>query len=135
MKVLDFEKLFDLVRPRLEKHDTQLRKAIPIKKRVTAALWCLSTGNFFRTVSKAFAIRKLTAVTITREFSAETFRLFPQFIKFPISQLETARTIKNFKQVCNSKIPQALGAIDGTHIFKQTPEKEQKYDCYCRKQR
>ena len=33
MNGLNFEKLVDLVHPALEKHDTQLRKAIPTEKR------------------------------------------------------------------------------------------------------
>ena len=131
MNGLNFEKLVDLVLPHLEKHDTKLRKAIPIEKRVAVVLWLLS----FRTVSKTFAIGKSTAVTITCEFCTEIFRLSPQFIKFPISQLETAKAIENFKQDCNCKIPPALRAIDDTHIFIQTPENERKYDYYCRKQR
>ena len=131
MNGLNFEKLVDLVSLRLEKHDTQMRRAIPIERRVAVALWRLSTGNSFHTASKTFAIGKSTAVTITREVCAEIFRLSPQFIKFPISQLETAKAIENFKQDCNSKIPQALGAIDGSLIFIQTPENERKYDYYC----
>ena len=39
--------IVQLVRPRLEKRDTQLLKAIPIEKRVGVALWRLSTGNYF----------------------------------------------------------------------------------------
>ena len=37
MNGMNFEKLVDLVRPRLEKQNTQLRKAIPIQKRVAVA--------------------------------------------------------------------------------------------------
>ena len=51
-----------------------------------------------------------------------------------ISQLESAKAIENFKQDCNCKTPQALVAINGTHIFIQTPENERKY-YYFRKQR
>ena len=51
-----------VVRPRLEKRDTQLHKAIPIEKRVDVALWRLSTGNFFRSIEKTFGIGKSTAV-------------------------------------------------------------------------
>ena len=98
-------------------------------------MWRLSTGNSFHTVSKTFVIGKSTAVTITREFYTEIFRLSGQFIKFPISQLKTAKTIENFKQVCDCKIPQALGAVVGNHIFIQTPENERKHDYYCHKQR
>lgn len=56
----------------------------------------------------------------------EIFRLSPQFIKFSISELETAKAIDNNKQGCVCKIPQALGAIDGTNIFKQTSENKRK---------
>ena len=38
MNGLNFEKLVDLVHPRLEKHDTHLRKAISIEKRGAVAL-------------------------------------------------------------------------------------------------
>ena len=96
MNSLNFEKLVDLVRQRSEKHDTQLRTAIPIERRAAVALWRLSTGNSFHTVSKTFAIGKSTAVTITRDVCAEIFRLSLQFIKFPISQLETA---KNYRKL------------------------------------
>ena len=58
MKGLNFEKLVDLLRPLLERYDTQLRKANPIEKRVAVALWRLSTGNSFRTVSTTLAIGK-----------------------------------------------------------------------------
>ena len=123
-----FGKLADLVRSPLEKKGTQLRNAIPTEKQVAVALWRLSTGNSFCVISKAFAIGKSTTVTITREFCTEIFRLFPQFIKFPISVLETVKAIDNFKQDCDCKISQILGAIDDTHIFIQTPQNEQKYD-------
>ena len=109
----------------------QLRNIIPIEKRVTVTLWNLSTGNSFRTISRILPSGKFTAVTITCEFCTEIFKLSLQFIKFPISQLETAKTIGNFKQDCNCKIPQALGAIDGTYILRQTLDNEQKYDYYC----
>ena len=47
MKHSTFLQIVQLVRPRLEKRDTQLLKAIPIEKRVGVALWRLSTGNYF----------------------------------------------------------------------------------------
>ena len=34
--------------------------------------------------------------------------------------------MKLFKCDCNCKIPQTVGAIDGTHIFIQAPENERK---------
>ena len=70
MKHSTFLQIVQLVRPRLEKRDTQLRKAIPIKKRVVA-LWKLSTGNSFRSIEKTFGIGKCTAVQITAELCKE----------------------------------------------------------------
>ena len=43
-----FEKLVNLLRGSLEKRDTHFRKAVPVKKRVVAALWILANGNSFR---------------------------------------------------------------------------------------
>ena len=47
-----FLQIVHLVRPRLEKRDTQLRKAIPIENLVGVALWRLSTGNSFWSIKK-----------------------------------------------------------------------------------
>ena len=121
MNGFNFEKLVNEVRHALEKQDTNMRKAIRVEKRVAKAIWRLSTGNSFRSVAKTFAIGKSTAVKITREFCKEFCRTASAFIKFPRNPLETAKAIH-----CHCTIPQALGAIDGTHIFIKTPENERK---------
>ena len=59
---INLEKLVALVQLNLETQDTNLRKVIPVAKRVGVALWRLVTGNSFRSVSKTFAIGKSTAV-------------------------------------------------------------------------
>ena len=46
----------------MAKADTVFRKAVPIEKRVGVALWRLSTGNSFRTISKVFGIGKSTVI-------------------------------------------------------------------------
>ena len=58
MKFETFMRIAELVMPRLAKQDTQLRRAIPIEKRVAIAIWRLSTGNSFRSVAKTFAVAK-----------------------------------------------------------------------------
>ena len=78
-----------------------MRKAIPIEKQVAVALWRMSTGNSIPIVSKTFTIRKSTEVTIICEVCTEIFILSPQFLKFPISQLKTEKTIENFKEDCD----------------------------------
>ena len=126
--------LVALVRPRLEKRDTQLRRAIPIEKRVAIALWRLATGNSFRTVAKTFAVGDSTAVQITKEFCLELTRLSPRFIKFPQTRRDTAKAIEEFKMDYQTEFPQVVGALDGTHIPIPAPNVESKADYYSRKQ-
>ena len=124
-----------VVQPALEKRDTQFRRAIPIEKRFEIALWRHSTGNPFRAVAKTFAVAKSTAVQITREFCSEMLRLAPRYIHFPRSRRETTEAIEQFKAFCQGRIPQVLGALDGTHIPIVAPNVDGKADYFSRKQR
>ena len=103
-----FEIIVEIVRPRLQKQNAQLRNAIPIKKRVTAAIWQLATGDSYRAVGKTFRIGKLTAVSITHDFYKELFRISRRFIRFLKSRSEICSAIPDFKEETNCKIPQAL---------------------------
>ena len=129
-----FLQLINLVRARMEKRDTNFRKAIPIEKRVAIALWRLSTGNSFRTTSVTFAVGKSTSVKITREFCETITDLAKRFIRFPRTRRETAEAIRKFKGDYNCELPQVLGAIDATHIRIIGPSCESKVDYFCRKQ-
>ena len=51
MKEETFDEIVQVVRPALEERDTQLRRAIPIEKRVRVAIWRLATRGGF-TVQK-----------------------------------------------------------------------------------
>ena len=112
-----------------------MRKAIPLEKRVGVALWSLAAGNSFCSFAKTFAIGNSTAVKITYDFYDKIVWISSNFTNFPQSQIEAPTAIKLFKSDCNFKFLKTVGAIDGTHIFIQTPENERKFDCCCRKQR
>lgn len=43
-----FLQLVELVTPRIFKHNTHLREAIPVHKQVAIALWWLAVGSSFR---------------------------------------------------------------------------------------
>ena len=60
------KKQVELVRPRLEKRDTNFRRAIPIGKRVGVAAWRLATGNSYRTIGQSFGIGESTAMKMRR---------------------------------------------------------------------
>ena len=72
-------------------------------------------------------------VSITHDFYKNLSRIFRRFISFPKSRSETRSAIRDFKEQTNCKIPQALGAIDCTHI-KISPVNEDKTDYFSRKQ-
>ena len=105
-----------VVRPALEKRDTHLRRAISIEKHVGVAIGRLATGDTFRSIAKTFAIGKSTTVKITKEFCLEMKRKASHYIKFPKTRLETSECIEKFRISTNCKIPQVVGAVDGTHV-------------------
>ena len=128
-----FEFIVDLVRGQLEKHRTNFRQSICIQKRVAVAIWRLSTGNSYRTISKVFGIGKATVIAICRDFNNELTRVAHQFINFPENGRETGTAIQSFQRFCNCVIPQVLGAIDGTHIEILSPDCLSKVDYFSRK--
>ena len=133
MSAETFEFVVNLVRLNLEKQS--FRNAITVEKRVAVAIWRLSTGNSYRTVSKVFGIGKSTVIKITKSFVKELIKLAPQFIKFPKTTYDTANAIQLFKIFCSCELPQVLGAIDGTHIEIMKPDTESAVDYFSRKQK
>ena len=109
-----FLRLVEMVEPEIYKRNTVFRDAISPAKRVAIALWRLAGGASFRTIAAHFDVGKSSCVTITKEFCKALNRFAGNYIKFPTNRDETARAIALFQDEC--KIPQALGAIDGTHI-------------------
>jgi len=107
-------RLVNLVSPEILRKNTRLRKAIPPAKRVDIALWRLAGGGRFGEVSSHFDVGKSSCVTITKEFCRAPNRFSRRFIKLPVNHHDTTRAIALFQDEC--KIPQAVGAIDGTHI-------------------
>ena len=66
-----FEYLLDMIRPGIEKMDTNFKKVITVEKRLAVALWRFSTGNTYRIISKVFAIAKSTVTKIVQEVTCE----------------------------------------------------------------
>ena len=119
----------------MAKADPVFRKAVPIEKRAGVGLRRLSTGSSFRTISKVFGIGKSIVIKLVNELISELVRMSPEFIKFPKTTLETAAKIRSFRDFTGCKIPQVLGAIDGTHVEILTPSSDSKVDYFNRKQK
>ena len=130
-----FEYIIDLVEQNMAKAGTVFRKAVPIEKRVGVGLWRLSTGNSFRTISKVFEIGKSTVIKLVNKLISELLWMSPEFIKFPKTTFETGAKIRSFHDFTGCKIPQVLGAIDGTHIEILALSSDSKVDYFNRKQK
>ena len=135
MKGTTFDYIVGLVAHAIEKHHTTFRQAVDVNKRVAVAIWRLSTNNSYRTVSKVFGISKAVCIKITQDFRDEIVRIASEFIKFPKNGPDTATAIQHFKEFADCRIPQVMGALDGTHIEIEAPPTESKVDYFSRKQK
>ena len=88
-----FNFLIHLLRQRMEKRDTNFKKAVPIKRRIAIALWRLAKGNSYRCVSEVFSIGQSTANEITALFCRSISEMVNHFIKFPETRVETENSI------------------------------------------
>ena len=127
--------IVNLVEADMRKEDTYFRKTISIQKRVACALWRLSTENSYRVVSKVFGVGRSTISQIVKEFCKVLRKKSSRFIKFPETRMEVALEIQKCQDSVKCKIPQTVGAIDGTHIEINSPTGDSKIDYFNRKQR
>ena len=126
-----FRFVCDLVSPHLARQDTNMRRAIPVEKRVAVALWRLATGNSYRSTGLVFGVGRCTAMNLKDEFCLALLKSANDFIKFPKGEAETRRAIQAFQEI--SCFPQVVGAIDGSHIPIIAPKNDPN-DYYNRKQ-
>ncbi|KAL1468251.1 hypothetical protein MTO96_025559 [Rhipicephalus appendiculatus] len=107
--------------------DTNMRKAIPLTKRVAIGLNRLATSAEERTAANLFGVSRSSVNIIFREFcDAIVRRLEPRFVRFPRAQ-EVAEDIRQFAVVAG--FPQGVGALGGCHIEVCLP-KEHATDYY-----
>ena len=108
LKVEIFQFVVNLVKSDTEGRNTFWRNATAVEKRVAVAIWRLSTGNSFRTISKVFGIGLSTSSEICMEFYRILSKLANDFIKFPKNDQETAIAIRRFQAFTNCIIPNIL---------------------------
>ncbi len=114
----------------IEKRNTSMRKAIPLQKRVSIALWFLSTNSDFRTISHLFGVSKASVCLITKDVCmCIVDHLLPKYIRMPCGDA-LKQVVAGFKEKLG--FPQCVGAIDGTHIPIISPQ-ECPADYYNRK--
>lgn len=109
------------------RQDTNMRRAIPLEKRVAIGLYRLATSAEDRTVANLFGVSRSSVNIIFREFcSVVVRRLEPRYVRFPSAQ-GLAEHLRQFTAVAG--FPQGIGALDGCHI-EVCPPKEHAADYF-----
>lgn len=94
--------------------DTNMRRAIPLDKRIAIALYRLASSAEERTVAHLFGVSRPSVNLIFREFCRVVVqRLEAQYVRFP-RPYEMAEHLRQFEAVLG--FPQGVGALDGCHL-------------------
>ena len=118
------------LRPYIQRNDTNLRFAISVEERVAISIWKLSTNIEYRTLSELFGIGRSTVCEIIHDTCQHiVMNLLPKYVKIPKGD-RLKELVESFE--LTKGFPQAVGAIDGTHIPIIRPE-ESPADYYNRK--
>lgn len=117
-----FGKLLDLVRDKLERQDTRFRNCIPAEKVLAMGLHQLAHGISYVTLAMSLIVGKSTAIEATQDVVEALYEIRKDHILFPETEEETAECIATFREF--SKLPNIVGAIDGTHVRIIAPKKD-----------
>ena len=122
--------LCSYLHPHLVKKVTRFRSPVSVEQRIAVTIWRLATNIELRTISVLFGLGQSTVGRIVYETcEAITTYLLKKFVRIPQGQ-RLQENIEGFEH--RRGFPQAVGAIDGTHIPIICPE-ESGADYYNRK--
>ena len=120
MQKSTFFYICNLLRPHIQKRDTNMRHAITVEKRVAVTLWRLATNVEYRTIGHLFGISRASVCCIVRHVCENIVHvLMPKYIAWPKGEL-LKETVELFEHMWG--YPQCAGAIDGSHIPIVAPE-------------
>ncbi|KAM7442648.1 hypothetical protein ABFA07_008425 [Porites harrisoni] len=114
-----YDELCNVFRVDLIKQDTRVRCPVSVEKHMVVGLWCLATGDMYRSCGLQFCIGKLTAKVISDQFESALCRLKNSYIRFPYTDKEVLEVMDRFEEEYH--FPQIAGAIDGSHIEIRAP--------------
>jgi hypothetical protein len=122
MSAAMFEELLARVTPRIQKQDTNYRKAHSAGLKLAITLRYMATGENYPCLSYGFRVSRHTiAVIIPEVCKAIQDELAEEVVQFPQDADEWRQVAARFQQKWN--LPHALGALDGKHIRIRRPNK------------
>uniref|UniRef100_A0A452GLE3 Putative nuclease HARBI1 n=1 Tax=Gopherus agassizii TaxID=38772 RepID=A0A452GLE3_9SAUR len=111
-----FFELCDLLSPALKRHNTKMRAALTVEKRVAIALWKLAMPDSYWSVGNQFGVGKSTVGAAVMQVAKAIIKLL----------LRKVVTLGNVQVIVDGfaamGFPNCGGAIDGTHIPILAPE-------------
>ncbi len=81
MSITDFEKLLQLIEPKIQKQSTHFRETIPARERLSVTLRFLATGDSYRSLSYTFRFSKQVISTIIPEVCRALIEALKEEIK------------------------------------------------------
>lgn len=117
-----FDHLLSLVRDKITKKDTRLRKAITAEERLVITLRYLASGKSQQDLCWSFRIGRTTVSSIVREVCTAIHEtLSPIYLNHPTREEEWRHISADFESLWD--LPHCIGAIDGKHIGVDCPKK------------
>ncbi|CAF4865572.1 unnamed protein product [Pieris macdunnoughi] len=132
-----FETLLELIRPNIEKQDTNMRQAIPASQRLSITLRYLVTGMDLEDLKFMCAVAPRTLDLIIQETCEAIIQKLKRIYPGPAVMcfcfsLIVPRTIEDWKKVAKDferrwNFPNCIGAVDGKHIEIEKPSNSGSY--------
>lgn len=115
-----FHELVERLTPRIQKKDTNLRRALEPGLKLAIALRYMASGESYMSLSYGFRVAPNTIVTIVPEVCQAIYEeLHEEFIKLPTTEEEWKQVAQGFSDRWN--FHHTLGAIDGKHVAIRAP--------------
>nr|XP_054768403.1 putative nuclease HARBI1 [Lytechinus pictus] len=117
-----FEELVQRVGPRIVKHDTRMRKALPPGLKLAITVRFLASGDKYPSLMYSFRVARNTISLIIPEVCQAIVEEYKdEVITCPITPEEWTSVEEVFRNRWN--VPHAVGALDGKHVAIRKPAK------------